>query len=60
MVITIKRGDSKETIDKKLSKLSKKKGFQAHKFLGKVKVDGDPLEIQRKMRDGWEKRTRTY
>jgi hypothetical protein len=60
MVITIKKGDSKKTIERKLSKLSKKKGFPAHKFLGKIKVDGDPLEIQRKMRDEWEERSRRY
>lgn len=70
MVITIKKGDSKAAIKRKLSRLPKKKakrpsnrkladkkkstGFPAHLFTGKVKFEGDPVEIQRKMRDEWE------
>lgn len=68
MVVKIKKGDSKEAIKKKLSRLPKKKakrvvnrkltnkkkpGFPAHLFTGKVKFEGDPVEIQRKMRDEW-------
>ncbi len=69
MVITIKKGDSMEAIKKKLSRLPRKKpkrltnrklsnkkkptGFPAHLFTGKVKFEGDPVEIQRKMRDEW-------
>ena len=49
MVITIKKGDSKKTIEKKLSKLPQKKGFQAYKYLGKIKFDEDPIAIQRRL-----------
>ncbi|MFP9097443.1 hypothetical protein ACLI09_00185 [Flavobacterium sp. RHBU_24] len=31
-----------------------KKGFDAKAFLGTVKFDKDPLEIQKEMRDEWE------
>ena len=57
MVVTIKKGDSKKTIERKLKSLPEKKGFQAYKYLGKVKFEGDPVEIQRKMRDEWEERS---
>ena len=60
MVITIKKGDSKKTIEKKLSKLPKKKGFQAYKYLGKIKFDEDPVAIQRRLRDEWKKRSDRY
>ena len=56
MTITIKKGESKKSIQQKLARLKKPKtmGFPAHLFTGKVKFDGDPVEIQRKMRDEWE------
>jgi hypothetical protein len=54
----IKKGDSKATIERKLKKFTKReKGFPAFKFLGKVKFEGDPVEIQRKMRNEWEERS---
>jgi len=61
MVITIKKGDSMEAIKKKPKRLTNRKlsnkkkptGFPAHLFTGKVKFEGDPVEIQRKMRDEW-------
>lgn len=31
----------------------KKKGVDVKSFAGKLKLDGDPLEIQKRMRDGW-------
>lgn len=31
----------------------KKKGVDVRSFAGKLKLDGDPLEIQKRMRDGW-------
>lgn len=55
MVITIKKSDSKKTIERKLRGL-RSKGFQAHKYLGKVKIEGDGLAIQKQLRDGWKKR----
>ena len=58
MVVTIKKGDSKKTIERKLKSLPKKKGFDSYKYLGKVKVEGDGLTIQREMRNGWRERLR--
>ena len=31
----------------------KGKGFDAHRFCGAIKWDGNAVEIQRKMRDEW-------
>lgn len=31
----------------------KKKGVDVKSFAGKLKLEGDPLAIQKKMRDGW-------
>ena len=36
---------------KKLTR--KKKGVDVKSFAGKLKLEGDPLAIQKKMRDGW-------
>ena len=52
----IKKGDSKKTIDRKLKRLPKDKGFDSFKYLGKVKVNEDGLAIQKKLRNGWKKR----
>jgi hypothetical protein len=56
MTIKIKKGESKKSIDRKLSRLkaAKTKGFPANLFTGKIKFEGDPVAIQRKMRDEWE------
>ncbi len=59
MVITIKEGESKTSIDRKLKKLyAGKKGFQAYKYLGKIKIDEEPMEIQKRLRDEWSERSR--
>ncbi len=55
MVITINKSDSKKIIEKKL-KVLPNRGFQAYKYLGKVKIEGDGLAIQKQLRDGWKKR----
>lgn len=34
-------------------KKAKGKGFDAHRFCGAIKWEGDAVEIQRKMRDEW-------
>lgn len=31
----------------------KAKGVDVKSFAGKLKLEGDPLEIQNRMRDGW-------
>ncbi len=56
MTIIIKKGESKKSMEAKLRKLNarkKKKGFPAHRFTGKMKIAGDPVQIQRKLRDEW-------
>jgi hypothetical protein len=53
MVIVIKKGESKKSIQNKLRKLKGGKGFPASKFTGKIKIDEDPVAIQRRLRDEW-------
>lgn len=56
MTVKIKKGESKKSIETKLKKLSKSKskGFPAHLFTGKIKIDEDPVALQRKLRDEWQ------
>lgn len=57
MVTVIKRGSNKEEIAKgmkKLAKKSPKKGFDAQKFCGILKINEDALVIQKRLRDEWE------
>lgn len=54
MVTIIKKGSNKKEIEKALSKLRSTKEFDAYKYCGTVKLDEDPLEIQKRMRDEWE------
>lgn len=54
MVTIIKKGIKKKEFDKKLSSLKSVKKFDAHKFCGIIKLEEDPLLIQRKLRDEWE------
>lgn len=51
----ISKKDSRKTIEKKMKSL-RQKGFAAHKFLGAIKLEGDGLAIQKKLRNGWKKR----
>lgn len=55
MVTVIKRGASKKSIETSIKKLggSKKKGFDANKFCGVVKLNEDPMGIQKRLRDEW-------
>lgn len=55
MVITIRQGDSKKNILKILEQISKKstKGIDIKKFVGKVKIQKNPLQIQKNLRDEW-------
>lgn len=54
MVTVIKKGSDKKEIEKALSNLKSKKRFDAYKYCGAVKLQEDPLEIQKRMRDEWE------
>lgn len=53
MVVVIKKGESQDSIRKKLQRLKKKGGFPASKFKGKVKITEDAVAIQRQLRDEW-------
>ena len=55
MVTVIKSGASKKSIETSIKKLSssKKKGFDANKFCGVIKLNEEPLDIQKRLRDEW-------
>jgi hypothetical protein len=55
MVLILKKGADKATIaalEKKLSK-GKPHGFNAKKYNGVLKLKGDALDIQKKLRSEW-------
>lgn len=57
MVVIIKKSDSKETLDRILTKLQSKrdkKGVDTSKYCGVINLKEDPLKIQRMLRDEWE------
>ncbi|MBY0476742.1 MAG: hypothetical protein K2Q24_03785 [Chitinophagaceae bacterium] len=56
MTLVIKKGASPkeiEAITLKLSKGKKKKGFNAYKHCGVIKLKTDALAIQKKLRNEW-------
>lgn len=54
MIITIKKGATKEEVEKQLAKLKpKKKKVGLREYFGKFPIEGDAIEIQRKLRDEW-------
>lgn len=58
MVLVLKSGATKEemqAIKRKLAKQSKRRGTGADlaKFVGIIKLNEDPLLIQKRMRDEW-------
>ncbi len=60
MVITLKRTDSDEQVERKMSRASRSKHkdreptFDPYLFLGKLKgVFGDGIDFQKKVRDEW-------
>ncbi len=56
MVTVLKSGASKSSIQSILKKLGtrrSKKGFEAQKFCGILKIDEDALAIQKRLRDEW-------
>ena len=57
MVLVIKRGAGKKEIEAIEKKISNKTtaGFNAHKYNGVLKIKGDALEIQKKLRNEWER-----
>lgn len=61
MVLLLKKDASKKdiaAIDKKLYKIKPVPGFDAKKYNGVLKIKEDPLAIQKRMRDEWERDTR--
>ncbi len=58
MALVLKRGASKkeiEAIEKKLYNKRTLIGFNAKKYNGVLKLKEDPLAIQKKIRDEWER-----
>ena len=58
MVLVLKKGASKkeiEAIEKKLYKEKAPTGFNAQKYNGILSTKEDPLAIQLKLRDEWER-----
>ncbi len=58
MVLILKDGATKkeiEEIEKKLYKKTGKSGFNAKKYNGIIKLNEDPLEIQKRLRNEWER-----
>jgi hypothetical protein len=54
MVTVIKKGSSKRLIGLLVKKVQVKKGFDAQKYCGVIKLKEHPLTIQKKLRDEWE------
>ena len=61
MHFIIKSGASKEEIEKIEKKLwpngekNDAAGFDAHKYNGVLKIKGDAMKIQKRLRDDWER-----
>ncbi|MEQ1675967.1 MAG: hypothetical protein ABL876_04680 [Chitinophagaceae bacterium] len=58
MVLVLKKGASKKeiaAIEDKLYKGKGKTGFNAKKYNGVLKLKSDPLIIQKKLRNEWER-----
>lgn len=56
MTTIIKRGTTRKqlaTLLKARRRKPKGKGVDVKSFAGKLKIEGDPLGIQMRMRDGW-------
>ena len=56
MVTTLKYGSQKDSISKLLIRLNKRsgKGVDVKKYFGKLKMEKDPLTIQKELRNDWE------
>lgn len=57
MVAILKKGATTETIQQLLKKITKEvqvDGVDTLKYCGKIKLNLNPLSIQKKMRDEWE------
>ena len=54
MVTVIKKGTDRISIQKALENISVRKGMNAFKYCGKVKLEKEPLMIQKNLRNEWE------
>jgi len=54
MVLVLKKGASKKEMESISEKLQVTKGVNTKKYCGTIKLNEDPLSIQKKMRDEWE------
>lgn len=57
MVTTLKNGATKKSIKRVLEKLAqnlKPKGVDTFKYLGKISLKKDALDIQKELRNEWE------
>ena len=56
MVTTLKYGSKKDSIARLLNKLAKRvsQGIDARRYSGVIRLAGDPLQIQKALRDEWE------
>ncbi|MEO8733135.1 MAG: hypothetical protein ABI373_02265 [Flavobacteriales bacterium] len=56
MTTVVKRSTTKKQLTallKSKKRARRRKGVDVMSFAGKLKLEGDPLTIQKKMRDGW-------
>lgn len=55
MVVVVKRNTSRNSLKALLRKArpKKAKGFDAKRFNGALKLKGDPVKVQRALRDEW-------
>lgn len=58
MVVIIKKSTSKKRLKALLKKAkpAKRKGLDAKKFSGKLKLKEDPLAVQKRLRAEWDER----
>lgn len=54
MTVVIKSSDSQEQLNKRLTRIVKTGKFDASKFAGKMTLNQNPEEIQKRLRDEWE------
>jgi hypothetical protein len=53
MVTILKKGTKRIDLDKALEKIETSKKLDAKRFSGVIKLEEDPLSIQKRLRDEW-------
>ena len=54
MTIILKKGQRLEDVLPKTNEKAAAKRLDAMKYVGVLKIEGEPLKIQKRMRDEWE------